>query len=439
MAKTSSVEKLSGLKRRVGVVIDAEKVSSAYGDRLKQASKQAKLDGFRPGKIPQKVLEQRHGKNILIEVAEELMREHFVTAVQEHDLRIAGTPVLVPGKIERNAELAYHVEFEVYPEIELKELSGVTIARERVEISDHDIDTMVENLRKQQASWEKIDRAAQNGDQVSIDFVGKLNGEAFQGGSATGFSLELGAKQMIPGFEDAILGKKAGDEFVIECRFPDNYGQKELAGKLAHFDTKLTEVREAKLPEINDEFAAMLNVEGGVTGLRAEIRQSMQNQVNELMADRFKKQVFDRLLELHPLELPESLVEAEVSHMQEMALNRFGDKAKNLDKESVFPRAQFTEQAQKRVRLGLILAEIIRKLELKVDEEKVTAKIRAMGEMYGQAEQFEAWYRSNERMMSEVQAMVLEMQAVDKLAEQMHIEDRLVSYEAATKSAESSE
>jgi trigger factor len=439
MAKTSSVEKLAGLKRRVGVVVDAEKVSSAYGDRLKQASKQAKLDGFRPGKIPQKVLEQRLGKNILFEVAEELMRQHFVTAIEEHDLRIAGTPVLVPGKIEHNAELAYHVEFEVYPEIELKDLSGVTIARERVEISDHDIDTMVDNLRKQQASWEKVDRAAQNGDQVSIDFVGKLNGEAFQGGSANGFSLELGAKQMIPGFEDAILGKKAGDEFVIECRFPENYGQKDLAGKLAHFDTKLTEVREAKLPDINDEFASKLNVEGGVTGLRNEIRQSMQHQVSELMADRFKKQVFDRLLELHPLELPESLVEAEVSHMQEMALNRFGDKAKNMDKETLFPRTQFIEQAQKRVRLGLILAEIIRKLELKVDEEKVTAKIRAMGEMYGQAEQFEAWYRSNERMMSEVQAMVLEMQAVDKLAEQMQIEDRLVSYEAATKAAQASE
>lgn len=436
MAKSSTVEKLSGLKRRVEVEVAADKVTAAYGQRVNKVAQSAKIDGFRQGKVPQKVIEQRFGKNILLEVAEELMREHFISAVEEHKLRIAGNPQIIPREIKQGAPLQYSIEFEVYPEIELADLSQVNMTRERVELTEQDIDNMLDVLRKQQAEWVAVERAAQVGDQVSIDFEGKIDGVPFERGAAQGFTLELGAKQMIPGFEDAIVGKNPGDSFVITCRFPETYSQADLAGKEATFDTTLHKVMEPKLPELNDEFAKRVGLEGGMDALRAEVRKNMQRQVDQMMQDRFKRQVLDKLLELNKIELPEGLIDAEMEHMQETALARFGENAKNMDKEKLFPAEQFKPHAVERVTLGLILGEVIKKYELSTDDAKVKAKIQEIAAVYGQPEQVEAWYYSNERMLSEVKAVVLEMQAVDKLAEQMHIEEQVISYEQATKSGQ---
>lgn len=438
MAKSSTVEKLSGLKRRVEVEVAAETVNAAYGQRITKVAKSAKLDGFRQGKVPQKVIEQRFGKNILLEVAEELMREHFISTVEEHKLRVAGMPQLTPKNIKPGEALQYSIEFEVYPEIELADLSQVQVTRERVELTEQDIDNMLDVLRKQQAEWAEVDRAAQLGDQVSIDFEGKIDGVPFERGAAQGFTLELGAKQMIPGFEDGIVGKKAGDNFVINCQFPENYPQADLAGKNATFDTKLNLVKEPKLPELNDEFAKRVGLEGGMEALRAEVRKNMQRQVDQMMQDRFKRVVLDKMLALNQIELPQGLIDAELHHMQEAALARFGKNAKNVDKEELFPAEQFRPHAVERVTLGLLLGEVIKKYELSVDDDKVKAKIHEIAGVYGQPEQVEAWYYNNERMLSEVRAVVLETQAVDKLAEQMHIEDQVISYEQATKNDQSS-
>lgn len=435
MAKSSSVEKLVGLRRRVDVVIPVEEVNHAYDERIKKVSKSAKIDGFRPGKIPAKVIEQRFGNNVLMEVAQELMESHFMDIVKENELRIVGTPELTPKNVKRGEELQFSVEFEVYPDVTLADLSQTHIERQRVELSSEDINKMMGVVAKQQAEWVEVDRPAQNGDQVTIDFEGSINGELFENGSAKGFELELGSRQMIPGFEEGILTMKAGEVRDIECTFPASYQHETLAGQKATFKITLHKVAEPKLPEINDEFAKKIGFEEGLDELKQSIAKNMSKQIEQLMHDRVKQKVMQTLLDLNTVELPNVLIDAEIEHLQQMALQRLGDKVKSEDVKAadLFPREHFEDQARRRVTLGLLLGEVIKQNKLNVDAGKVREKIEQMAAMYHQPDQLIAWYYNNKRMLAEVESVVLEDQAVGKLLEQMLVKEVMISYEEATK------
>ncbi|OGO93068.1 MAG: trigger factor [Coxiella sp. RIFCSPHIGHO2_12_FULL_44_14] len=438
MSKSSLVEKLAGLRRKLEVVVPAEKVVQAYDERLKKVARSAKIDGFRPGKIPEKVIEQRFGQNVLFEIAQELMQQYFSLAVEEHELKIVSIPELTPQNIKRGEALQYSVEFEVYPDIQLPDLSQVQIERQIIELQDQDIVNMLKMLAKQQAEWVEVERLAQTGDRVVMDFAGTIDGELFENGSAKNFQLELGSGQMIPGFEDSLLGIKAGEERDIKCTFPAEYHHQDLAGKEATFKITVHKVQEPKLPEINDEFAGKTGLDT-LDELKQEIEKSMKKQVAQLMHDRVKQKVMEKLLELNTIEIPEALIDAEIEHLQQLALQQLSEQAKNVDAANLFPREHFEKQARRRVTLGLLLGEVIKQHELKVEPQKVRERVEQIAAVYHKPEEVMVWYYSNKRMLAEVESVVLEDQAVDKLLGQMQVTDEKISYEEATKRSQNRE
>lgn len=425
-----SVESTSALERRMTVGVPADRIEAAVAKRLQQTARKAKVPGFRPGKVPMSVIRQRYEGAARQEALGDLIQETYYEAVIAQKLNPAGAPAVEPKVFEQGKDLEYVATFEVYPEIALAGFESINVERLQAEVQDADLDKMLDVLRKQNTRYEPADRAAENGDQINIDFVGKLDGVAFPGGSAKGTGLVLGSGRMIPGFEEALVGVKAGDERVITPTFPEDYQNLELAGKTAEFTVTVNSVSAAQLPELNEEFFNLFGVkEGGLEGFRAEVRKNMERELAQAIKSKVKTQVMDGLIAANSIEVPKALIAGEVDRLRHQAVQQFGGR---LDPQQL-PAELFEEQAKRRVALGLIIAEVVKKFELKPDEAKVRSLIEEMASAYQEPEQVIQWYYKNEQQMAEVQSVVLEDQVVDTVLAQAKVADKAVSYEEAVK------
>lgn len=420
----SSIEKLEGLKRKLTVKVPQKLVEEAYQNYLKKTAKKAKIKGFREGKVPLPVVEKQFGKSIRAEVAGELMQSSFQEAVDEHDLKVAGTPEVNPEEISKDKDFKYEVFFEVYPEIAFKDLEGESIDKEIAEVTEEDLNEMLLKLRKQHANWKEVDRASEEGDRLDIDFEGFIDGKPFEGGKAKNFQLELGSKQMIAGFEEGLIGKKAGEDVELKVTFPEQYPVEDLASKPATFKVKINKVEQPELPELNDEFGKKLGFDDGIEGLKQQVRKSLEMELKQVIQGKLKSEVLERLLKLNQFSVPSALIDSEVEHLQQMTRQQMAAQQGLREIPNVeLAKEPFLKEAEKRVSLGLLLSEAIQKYQIQLDKDKVSEKIHQIAASYKKPEDVVAWYYKNKQLMSEIEASVLEEQVVDKLLEKATINE----------------
>jgi len=434
-----SIETTTGLERRLTVGIPAEVVDNEVEKRLKDAAKTVRINGFRKGKVPMKIVKQRFGAGVRQEVLGDTIQRSFYDAVRQESVRPAGQPQIEPQQMEEGKDIEFIATFEVYPEIELKGIDELEITRYDADIDDSDVDKMVESLQKNQATWDTVERAAKDGDQVTIDFSGTIDGEAFDGGSAEGHSLTLGSGSMIPGFEDGIVGMKAGETKVVEATFPSEYHVEKLRDAKAAFEITLHEVKEQTLPELNDEFFSKFGVaEGGEEKFRAEVMENMEREKQRAIKAKLKEQVMDGLLKANPVELPAALVENEINALRQQTMQQYGQAAANLDLKALLPDEMFKERAEKRTALALIVSEFVKDKDLKADKALVRSLIEETASTYEDPEQVINYYYSNDQLLASVEAAALEEQVVHLIIDSANVADKKVSYDDVIKPLENS-
>lgn len=430
-----TVETTAGLERKMRVVVPAETVEVQVTEKIKQTAQQAKINGFRPGKVPVREVKRRFGAGIRQEVSSDVIQSTYGEALQKEDITPAGMPKIEEVKMEEGKDLEYTAVFEVFPEIEVSGLDKIEVERLTSSIEDADLEKMIETLREQRLVYAETDRAAAEKDQVNIDFEGFLDDEPFEGGKAEGTDLVLGSGSMIPGFEDGLTGVKAGEEKDLEVTFPEDYQAENLAGQEVLFKIKVNKVSAPELPELNDEFFEQFDVkEGGMEAFREEVTSNMKREMDSAIKAKIKDQVMNGLSDNNEVDLPQSLIDQEVDRMRQEAVQQFGGGAQ-LDP-SMLPAEMFSEQAQKRVKLGLIVSAIVDENSLEANAEKVRETIEEMASSYQEPEQVINYYYSNEQQLSQIQNMVLEEQIVDFVLESAKVTDKSVSYDDAVKREE---
>ncbi|RBP51407.1 trigger factor [Arenicella xantha] len=422
----ASVEKTSTIGRKLSVVVPADKIETAVQARLKQLSKRVKIQGFRPGKVPMKIVEQQYRGSATNDVLGDLIQSSLQEALSGQDEVPAVQPDITPdAPVEKGKDFTYTASFDVYPEFEKLDLEGIKVVKPESEVVDADIDRVVDNMRKQQLTWKELKRKSKKGDRVIVDFVGKIDGEEFDGGKASDYPVVLGEGQMLADFEAGIKGMKAGESKDIDVVFPDDYNE-ELGGKTAVFTIDAKTVSEPVLPEVDEEFVKSFGIESGdVDELRAEVRSNLETNLESQLSSQLRQRAFDALVEQNKTDVPVKMVREEAGRMIKEQKNQMiqqGIDAKMLEN---FPDPEFEvlrPQAEKRVALGLLMMEIIRKQELKPDEEKVNARIEKMASSYEQPEEFVQYYKSNQEALAQVQSIVLEEQVVDFLIKNADVE-----------------
>jgi trigger factor len=428
-----SVETTSGLERLMTVSVPAERIDQDVNKRIQQTARTVKIDGFRPGKVPVKVVKQRYGKGIREEVLGQVVQESFYQALQQEEINPAGTPAIEFTKDAEGESLEYTAKFEVYPAIELADFSAVEIEKKSAEVKDADLDQMIETLRKQQADWAEVEREAVDGDRVRIDFEGFVDGEAFDGGKGEGMDLVLGSNTMIPGFESGLVGAKAGAEVELNVTFPETYQAENLQGKDAVFNVKVATVSEQVLAELNEEFFEKFGLEEKTEeAFRAEVSKNMSRELNQALKMKLKDQVFTKLLEANAIEVPAALVDSEIDNLRRQAVMQFAGPDSDMDPNAL-PKEMFTDQADRRVKIGLLMQEVIKVNELEADEARVRSTLEEMAETYQDPQQVIDWYMGNEEMLGQIKGLVLEEQVVDQLLAAAKVSDVEVSYEDAIK------
>jgi trigger factor len=429
-----SIETTSGLERRLTVGVPAARIDSEVDERLKKAVKNVRMPGFRPGKVPMKVMRQRFGEGVRQEVLGEVMSQSFQEAVVQEQLRPAGQPSIEPKSLEAGRDLEYIATFEVFPEVDVVEMKDFEVEKPVASVTDEDIDNIIEVFRKQQGSWQAVERAAIDGDKVNIDYAGTRDGEAFDGGSAEGSDLELGSGRMIPGFEDGIVGMSAGEEKVLQLSFPEDYHSEDLQGASVEFKVKVNAIEEMVPAAMDEELFAKYGVEeGGEEQFRKEVGENMARELKNAVQGKVKQQVMDAVIAAHEnVEVPKALIAQEVEALRNQMFQQFGGAAgQDMDLKSLLPDDMFTENAEKRVKLGLVLSELVSRLELKADAGKVREAIEEMASTYQEPEEVINWYYSNQEQLASVESKVLEDQVVEKLLESAKIEEKECSYQDA--------
>lgn len=425
-----SIETTSGLERRLTVGVPSVQVESEVAKRLKDASKNVRINGFRQGKVPMKVIKQRYGAGVRQEVIGEVMSRSFYEAVQKEDVKPAGQPSIEAKEVSEGKDLEYVATFEVYPSIELADLSKIEVTKHNANVSDTDVGNMIEVLRKQQATWSEVDRAAATGDKATIDFVGTKDGEEFAGSKAEAHELLLGSGSMIPGFEDGVVGLKAGEEKVLSLTFPDDYKADELKGAAVEFAVKLIKVLESELPELNDELYVKFGVEeGGEAKFREEVKGNMDRELTNAAKAKIKKQVMDSLVAANPVDLPSPLVANEIQTLRNQMMQQFGGATDKIDGKALLPDDMFKEEADRRVALGLLVGEVINTAKLKADGDKVRAMVEEVASTYESPEEVVEYYYSNEKMLQGVEAAVLEDQVVEHVMAAAKVTEQDSSYD----------
>lgn len=428
-----SVETTQGLERKMTIAVPSEKVDSAVNARLQEAARTVRMNGFRQGKVPMKVVKNRFGKGVRQEVVGELMSQSFYEAINEQSLKPAGQPRIEPTNMDEGKDLEFIATFEVYPEVSLPDFSAIEAERLQAEVSDADIDEMIETLREQRQNWQEVEREAAKDDLVNIDYVGRKDGEEFEGGKAQGSSLVLGSERMIPGFEDGLIGKKAGESVTLPLQFPEEYHNEELAGAEVEFDITINSVSEKALPEVNEEFYASFGVtEGGEEAFRKEVASNMEREMKGASRNKLKNRIMDAVLEATDVTVPTALVAGEIDQLRNQALQQMGGGGQNIDK-SLIPDDLFREQAERRVKLGLVLGEVIQQQNLQADAVKVREAIEEMAATYESPEEVVKWYYSNQEQLAAVESSVLEDQVFDYIIDQAKVSDKQVDYQEVIK------
>jgi trigger factor len=425
MSMQVSVEQTGALERRMEVSVPKERIEQAVDQRLQQVSRTAKLKGFRPGKAPLKVIRQQFGAQVRQEVLGDLIQQTFSEAVSQQKFVPAAGPRIEPMSAAPGEDLKYRAIFEVFPEVALKGVEGLAVARPVAEVTESDIDAMVENLREQRPKFEAVERASRETDRVTMDFVGLVDGQPFEGSKGDDVAVLLGGGRMLKGFEDGITGMKAGERKQVTVRYPDDYHNKSLAGKSAEFDVQMKKVEEKQLPDLDDAFCAEYGVfEGGMEQLRKEVADNMGRELAGNVRTRMKQQLLDRLLEANPVEVPKSLVDAQVREMQIETARRIGAK----DASQIPPPDAFLEPARRRVALGILIGEIIKSEGIKVDRALVESRLADMAATYPDPEPMLKAYRQNPEAMRQIENLVIEDQVVDFLLAKAKVTDQKTSF-----------
>jgi len=419
-----TVESTGTLERRMRVELPIAPIEQQIDTRLKSVGRTAKIKGFRPGKVPAKVVRQRYGKQVREEVLGEVLQKSYSQAVTQEQLNPAGGP-----KIETEdgdgKTFSFTATFEVMPEVVLKDLEKIKIEMPEVSIGDEDVDDMLMNLRKQKATWEAVDRKSAEGDRVTIDFVGKLKGEVFPGGEGKDYPVVLGAGQMLPDFEKGLVGVKADDETTFKVKFPKEYHSDDLAGKAAEFTINVHRVEAEVLPELNDEFAEMFNVtEGGLEQFMKDVRENMERESDQKSKGDLREQVMNGLLDANPLDIPNTLKHEEMHALQREAMQRLGIE----DAEQAPPLDNFSEAAEKRVALGLLLRQVIVDKELKADEALIRARVEELCAGYENADDMVNMYLGDPKVMQQIEPMVVEQQAINWIIEHGKSKAKKISF-----------
>lgn len=427
-----SVETTEGLERKLTIAIPGDRVDTAVNARLQEAAQTIRLNGFRQGKVPLKVVKNKFGKGVRQEVVGELMNQTYFEAIAQESLKPAGQPRIEPTSMDEGKDVEFVAVFEVYPEIELPDFAAIKAERLVAEVSDDDIDEMIETLRKQRQTWVPVERAAADGDMVNIDYVGKKEGEEFQGGKAAGQNLVLGSERMIPGFEDGVIGKSAGEDFTLQLKFPDEYHSEELAGAEVEFELTLNTVSEQSLPEVNEDFFKSFGVEeGGMEAFREEVSNNMQREMKTASRNKLKTTLMDALISDLEVAIPAALMSNEIHQLKHQTVQQMGG-GQGFDPHSM-PDDLFREQAKRRVTLGLILGEVISQQSIQADADKVRDAVEEIAATYESPEEVVKWYYSNEEQLQGIESSVIEDQVFDYIIEQAQVSDKEVSYQDVIK------
>jgi trigger factor len=426
-----SVETLEGLKRKVRVSVPTKKIEEEVSLRLRNLAREVKMDGFRPGKAPFQAVITRYSDRVREEVARDTVQSTLFEALQKNELVPAGYPRVEPETLEQGKDFIYTAEFEVYPIFEVAELNQAKVELVQSEVTENDLADMLEKLREQSKEWHEVKHAAKKGNKVVFDFEGFIDDKPFEGGKAENYELELGSGSMIPGFEEGIIGGKIGESFDIKVTFPENYGHKDLSGKEATFKITLHKVMEGKLPELDDAFAEKFNIKEGVEALRKDIKDNMDRELERRVSSMNKERLFEKFMEVNPIELPVALVDQEIEQLKhEMYHRLFGHEHHDNEKIPDFPRELFEEQARKRVHLGLIFSEYVKKHKITAENDRVNAMIDKLASAYENPDELRDWYKGNQNRMAEIEARVIEDIVADKIAEDAKIKHKNMDYDS---------
>ena len=420
-----SVETTKGLERRLTITVPAVSIDTAVKSRLQQLAKTQRINGFRPGKVPVNVIQKRYGQAVRQEIAGEAMQRGFYQAITQEKITPAGAPNFELKTDVMGKDLEFVASFEVYPEVVVKDINKIKVEKAVVEITDKDLDNMMDTLRKQHAGWKEVKRKSKKDDKLTMDFVGTIDGEAFEGGKAEDFVLEMGKDRMIPGFEKPLVGAKAGEEVIVDVTFPEDYHAEKLKGRAAQFTVQVKKVEALDLPKVDADFAKLFGVEdGNIESLTDEVRKNMQRELDQTLKAAVKEQVINGLLENNTIDLPQALVDQEIDALREQAKQRFaqqqGGKVDNLPE---LPADLFAENARKRVSIGLLLGEVIKTNEMKVDNAKVEALIETAASAYEDPQEVVEYYKSNKELMQQMQNVAMEEQAVELLLSQAKVKE----------------
>jgi trigger factor len=424
-----SVETTQGLERRLTITVPAESVDTAVKSRLQQLAKTQRINGFRPGKVPVKVIQKRYGAAVRQEVSGEVMQQNFYQAIMQEKINPAGMPRFELTKDVDGEDLEFAATFEIYPEVEVKGLDKLKIDKPVVEIADKDLNEMMKTLQQQHATFKECKRKAKKGDKLTINFVGSIDGEEFDGGKAEDFPLELGKSQMIPGFEEPLVGAKTGDEVVAEVTFPEDYHAEALKGKDAKFVMNVTKVEGLNLPKLDDEFAELFGVtEGGVDALKVEVKKNMQRELDQTLKTSVKESVIDALLADNEVDVPKALLDQEVNALREQAKERFAQQGGGQNMPDL-PDDMFTANAQKRVAVGLLIGQVIKDNKVEVDQARVDALIETTASAYEDPSEVVEYYKNNQELLQQIQNLALEEQAIDTILEQAKVKEVKKSFD----------
>jgi trigger factor len=427
-----SVETLKGLERKVTVSVPTEKVEEEVSLRLRNLARKVKVDGFRPGKVPMDVVKNRYSDSVREEVAREMVQSTLYEALQKNELVPAGYPSVEPEQIEQGKDFKYTAVFEILPVFEIAELNQAVVEQTRSEVKDKDVKDMLDKLREQNKEWHEVSHAVKSGNKVVIDFQGFLGDKPFEGGTAEGHELVIGSGAMIPGFEDGIIGGKIDNPFDIKVNFPEDYGHKDLAGKEATFKITVQKVMEGKLPELDDAFAEKFNIKkGGVEALTKDIKDNMTRELERRVGMMNREKLFDKLMEVNKVDLPLALVDKEIEHLKHDMYHRlFGHEHKENEVIPDFPRELFEEQANRRVHLGLLFSEYVKKHQITAEKDRVNAMIDKFASAYESPDELRAWYQSSKEHLAEIEALVMEDLVAEKIAADAKLKNKNMDYDS---------
>jgi len=427
----ANLETLGSLQRKLNITVPMADIDVEVESRLKRLTRTVKISGFRPGKVPLKVVVQQFGPQVRQEVLGDTLQKSFGDAVTQQNLRVAGYPKFdAAPPVDGANEFTYSATFEVYPEVVPGDLSKASVSRATLEVSEAEIDKTLDIMRKQRVSYEAVDRAAENGDRVTMDYVGTIDGVEFAGGKAEDQSVVLGDGRFLPEFENSLPGMKAGDSKKFDLKFPDDYAGKEVAGKTAVFEVKVKAVAAPKLPAIDAEFAKSLGVEDGdIAKMRAEVRGNLEREVKARLKAKTKERVMDALLEVTKIEVPKALVEMEIERLQQMARQDLAARGIPVNENIPLPADIFEKQAQRRVSLGLILGEVVRGQNLQAKPEQVRAAVDEQAQSYERPEEVVKWFYQSPDRLREIEAVVLEENVVTWALATAKVQDEAVTFD----------